>query len=809
MTLYSADSFDGRTSTTSLAQTNGAGTLDFLTWTQTTPSTWGTITNQAYTSVSTANDIAWVDIGQADHDVSITYAVVGATSAGLVFRFVDSANHWRFIQTSAGNAQLFLVTTANGAVQQGSNVSGGAAGNVLRAITFGNSIYCYRNNSLIFTAVSTTHNTATKVGMFITSSTAIRLDNFSASSPVVTQTATEVTRGTGTAIGPTLTNLSNGRAGIASGVGTAFSLASAVSFNLPLAEITTATLDAIVSQPTVAAPTPAGQHTNYSLIAVDQTGTRHAEFPQAVISQVTWELNAPGEATFSISIDDPNVEQLPLASGNVSPVREVQIWRNGHLMWWGIPLKRRLNAQTRVWEYSAAGLLWYFTRRYVGDANRGNFLTNPSAETGTSGWSPHNATLSVSTEQHLLRGHSFKVVGGSSNPCYIYSQQLIHGGGIGLALFLSAWCYLDGSTYVAGRQSDMGISCELFRSDPTTLAIKEARPAETPLNDTFPKNRWVRVGTHIWIPPNTTDIITVFLYTPPSTTVYWDALQLVAQDSLAFGGSPPDDGPFDQVTIAKTAVMYAQGKTSFAYDSVGVHNAKSYLNIGTTGALSGVQQQRIYMHSDHQPIYTGGDGSGILDEWPQRVDGFDFDIAVTPDARTFTTYYPKRGTNHTGLALEWGRNIATYDIEEDIGDAANQIVILGDSQGGFDAHDTTREEGGYSNPAALNGLTLEFVESAPTGAPVDTLDHLARVRGAQKESGSTIPSVTTVDGRNEAGDVVLQVIGVLQPGDTVPVRITDGSVQFNETYRVVHLVLDPQTDQMQVGLNKEGVGSPS
>lgn len=581
-------------------------------------------------------------------------------------------------------------------------------------------------------------------------------------------------------------------------------------FNLPLLQIQMNPAAVTFDQPTPPTATPAGHQTNYALIAVDQTGRRHAEFPQAVITQCTWELNGIGQASFSIPTNDPHIDQLPLANGGLTPVREVQIWRNGHLIWWGVPTKRRVDnssgSNAGLWQYTAESLLWYFKRRYIGMANRHNFLTNGSAEDGTTvPWVPHSTTIANVFSHPVLGNECFRLTGGGAQ-AYMSQFQLITSTGIGLALFLSAYVWVDSASFTT--MSFLAKSASLLRYTPGNATPIQESNATQPMNNRIPKDKWVRVAAVISIPPNLTEVIEVRLWEPPGCTVFWDAVELVVEESVAFGGPPPDNGPWDQVAIAKEVVRYAQGQGFFS-NQFGTPNGKSDLNIGIAGAPSGHPRYRIYFMSEHQKIYEGGAGNGVLDEWPSREAGFDFDIQITPTSRTFTTYYPHKGSTRDGLALEWGRNVSSYTIEESIENAANQIVELGSDTGSAtssaDPHHTSREEGGYSNPSSLGGLTLELVEHAPTSTPIDGLDGHATARGHALEQGVVIPNLTVYDVRDDDGTTLLPIIGVIDVGDIVPVRIDNGSVQVNDHYRIVHMALDPQTDTMQVATNLQDI----
>lgn len=175
--LLSADSFNRTDSTTSLGSTDGAGSLDPLTWTQ-DRGTWGIENNQAYTSAALSVSKATVDLALADVDLTVEVTVSNAQ--GLTFRYVDLNNYWYF--TVEGTSTTLNRVSA-GVDTLISTASSGGLG-PLRVIAVGAAIGCFRNGLLRHRTVDSAHQTATKHGLFNKAFTTNRLDNWSASTPV-------------------------------------------------------------------------------------------------------------------------------------------------------------------------------------------------------------------------------------------------------------------------------------------------------------------------------------------------------------------------------------------------------------------------------------------------------------------------------------------------------------------------------------------------------------------------------------------------------------------------------------------------
>lgn len=93
------------------------------------------------------------------------------------------------------------------------------------------------------------------------------------------------------------------------------------------------------------------------LYVVDRTGARIAPLPDARVDEMTWVLNEPGNMSFNIN---------PLAAG-ASAIdgirREIQVWIDDDLMWWGVPWSFIGNS-TEI-KIQCEGLLSLFTKRFI------------------------------------------------------------------------------------------------------------------------------------------------------------------------------------------------------------------------------------------------------------------------------------------------------------------------------------------------------------------------------------------------------------------------------------------------------------
>jgi hypothetical protein len=565
----------------------------------------------------------------------------------------------------------------------------------------------------------------------------------------------------------------------------------------------------------LAVATAVGATTLWEVIAVNMLGDTMASYPDALVGDVTWpSVSAPRSATFKIPLDAPDLDKLPLTGeGNAAappyPANEVQIWRNGFLLFWGPCVTRRANSKDRVWEYQAFDPLWYLLHRYVGQANRQNYLTNGNFY-DTSVWieaTPAGGSFSFGTDaaRYVDSPSSAQLSSGSPATKFIYQRFTKTSTPIGLALIVTAWVYID--TFVAPAPLNLGVML---------LRVGASGPGSSvviPIDATTARQQWVRLSGAINMPPSVTETIEVRLYSPVGT-VHYDAVTVVIEESLSLvdANSPGGTG-WDQVQIAQQSLRYLAGQWA-----VGPSYRKSRLEIAIAGADSGIKKSRVYQFFDHQPGYQGGEGSGILDEWVKAVDGFDYRIDITHYTRTFRTYYPAAGVTWSDAAI-----IFVYSVHETAGISDGEsigIVAWQEGQtiegsatdvceiGGWGSG-AGREEGGQSYDSMAD-LTLELVETAPQEAPVDLLNGIAGSRANQLAKVLRSTVLTMVEPRDPTtGEVSVPMIGVLMPGDFIPLIIVDGGMIIDNgagehTYRRVTQVSVNADDVLTVAIDDGG-----
>ena len=550
-----------------------------------------------------------------------------------------------------------------------------------------------------------------------------------------------------------------GPAVVFAGVGTFTPAPAGASIQVAFAGVGTFTIVA-PGVPTVAfagvgtfAAKPVGNQ--YQLFVADQYGSKFGEVANARIASFSYELNGVGAAAFTLATTDP-------AARFVHPGREIQIYRNGILIWAGPIVRPQAGLRETTWQ--CAGLAWYFGRRFMGRADRTNLLTNGDFEAGEANWAFQNGVShSLDTGLKVEGTQSLKLAGATANHSQYATQtmpawQQSHP--YGDALTTSVWVYIPSVGYLGGAVQDLGLVA-IHRD--SAGATKNAAYAE--IGDETEKDAWIPL--EVLLPAvKQDDTIEVRLF-PPHGTAYFDLVTLTAMESLSFWPGR------DVGVIIEGIVNYAQGRPTISGTFA---HGKSDLNINVATVTTGTVVNYSYQFAEHRNIFDA-----ILEFVRQGV----VDIDIDPATRTFTVYTPSKGSLF-GTTLELNTNLADFTWSWDGENAATSVVVLGPGDG------PDRPEGGASDTTALGGLTLEIVESAPDNVTVGQLD----ARATERLGVVSNPEIVEVTTLPDVG-----VIGNIAVGDTVPVNIDHGWVVINATYRVKEITINPQTDQATLALN--------
>lgn len=505
-----------------------------------------------------------------------------------------------------------------------------------------------------------------------------------------------------------------------------------------------------------------GVTSTWAVAAVDAaTGGSPVTLSGVAIQPVAFPLNAP--ATVDLEVLTSNSTAV---AEFLDETREVQISRDGDVLFWGPVVRAEIDDdRARI---QCADPRWYLTRRFFGKADRTNLLSNGDFEEGTTGWAATGLTPVIDPGRYVHGTRSVRLIGTAADHDNYLSQTYTHTHQFspeGDELTIAAEVWVSSADYAGDAGASLGLFAERHDSGGTLLDIGGDQADDHPalINAALAKDQWVHLETTM---PGVRegDTIKVFLY-PPFGTAWWDLVSLTLHESLSFLEQ-------DMATIIRGIVSYAQGGMGFSH-------GKSDLGIVVAAAPTGVTLSRSYQFDEHQNI---GDA---LDEFTRRRLGVDFTFDQA--SRTLTATHPQAGTTHTDLTLEYGVNLTKFRWSHDRTQKADQVVVLGPGDG------PDREEGGATGTPS--GPTLEDVTVAPDGTTVAELDQAA----TERLTILTHPEILEV--------TCVGVIGILNPGDWVPVTIAPIGLD-TVTYRAMTINVDPANDSADVTLNLRDPETP-
>jgi hypothetical protein len=531
----------------------------------------------------------------------------------------------------------------------------------------------------------------------------------------------------------------------------------------------------------------------YRVILVDPGGRTITELTSAKVDHVTWELNAPGEAVYRLPILHPEA----LDAKNRLLRCEVQVWRDGELIFWGIPVAMR--GDVAAAEFLAFGLLYYFATRYFGPvysnamppmAVNGTFEANPVS----SGWSPSSPAPTITPSTNRYSGSQcVRLTGGGSagTPYYIYQFVTMPTPARSqpLKVTASAWCYPEGIT--AYGIQDRGLEVQWNGATPPSQQWSL-------LNANVPDRRWTRMETSLDIPANAADTCTLALFAPLSGSVCWDQFRFTYEQKT--GAIAGEDWVDDYL---RRVFNYGAGNTGGGSTGPG----------GSTGSQTSwwganVLKSSLGMNFFPQSLAAGSvpidtfwpheDAGNILEamlEVPKR-DKADIEITWnrTGTSRGLTPFIPRKGSVKPALAVELRRNITAFSYDIDGRQSANDVRVVGRNSG------NTKEVGqaGGPFPATLGGTQFETIITPPQEVDGQGLIDTAVTAERQIHDPVILPTITAkaaglLDTTNVGGPLVV--------GDMIPVRMSYGAIQENDVRRVVKMTLKPATEEVELVLN--------
>lgn len=493
---------------------------------------------------------------------------------------------------------------------------------------------------------------------------------------------------------------------------------------------------------------PSGLH-DYEVIVCDKFGSAYGQIVTAVITDVEWELDDIGSVTFAYWVFDPSSAALPQSS--FPGGREIQIWRDQKLIWWGWPIDSSVDA-TAV-QVSCSGFFWAYNSRLFGPILN-NYLQNPNFQSSPTSFAPWaefgpgiSAEIADATGGFVLDGtFALRMQATGSASCGVTQEidmtAFTFDGGIdGLLFNFAVWVYVDdpGLAPVVGAAFNLGLWVNALDGSSDILAS-----CADSISDSTPKNQWFRLaGSFNW-PPGAT-ILQFNLFAPVGIT-YWNRADASYEEDVN-----PHGGVQDVTGIIEGITTYAQSPQT----------GKTDLNMAFAGADTEVDLLRQYPFSSNNNIFQA------IQEF-SSIGACDYEVTwdTTGHFRTFTVFPGQKGTvryNHP-LALDVGfvTSLAAAITGSQVGTAQR---VLGQGATGSSA------EIGYSAFPALIG------EGDGVGFPGSNLPRVL--------SGCTVTETTLIcPGGNftvdDVGQGLFDAIGFLAIGTVVLGILSDSEVLFND-----------------------------
>lgn len=528
------------------------------------------------------------------------------------------------------------------------------------------------------------------------------------------------------------------------------------------------------------------------------TGADVMEVGNAIPGNPVKELNEKGNRfSFSVPIGDPAINSIyPMYS-------EVKFFWGNKILWEGVVTAKKANNNNGMVEYSCKGLWFYLSKRTASRTPKKEFIENNSFQDGMTGWgvrgveTPNGPALtpsrSIVTEPRMSSNPNDKMAlklegRGQQHDGFVYQHfgwTVPTNRSEGDEFVLTAWVYIPSDTYYGPAYGARGLFMEIWsRTKPHQnpgLAAQGYKQvlasANTPIDDSTPKDKWIRMQTTITAPveysrigfsgwtPNPSPVTVSFRLYPPYGVAIWDEITLTYNERLVYKS-------VDQSTIVRELVELAQDEDY----------GKSDLRITPFFYRTGIKRTHTYLFSDRTPI------DEILEDYTNYERGIDVEILSSGGSRYLIGHYPHRGQYKAKYALETGRNVADFDFVSDGEDIGNQIVVRSD----FD--DAGREEGVFSEVGGTStyqgGLVLETIYDATPGSAITSLYDQAK-RGHRRYSEPY--DALRLRCYNHS---TMELWFNLQEGDETWVHVSKGQFDASGRYRIIKKELDTDTSEV-------------
>lgn len=538
-----------------------------------------------------------------------------------------------------------------------------------------------------------------------------------------------------------------------------------------------------------------------TLRVIDRPATVAATLTDAKILAVSKTRNGWGRIRFSIPHDHADATE-------VTKLREVR-WEfdpdnsstdAADTVWWGVIIDITDTPSEIIAE--AVSLEWYFSRRFVGDADRTNLLANGDFTGGILGQSPppswtesgaslnaYNSTTITpqvgtfgceitSTARDTDTRSDGQPVDSPTSPGDYHGRDESLQQSVTLTtsnlVVVKGWYFIrDDATFgYGGKPFDRrGLFAEIRDASSNLVSVEFA-----PIDDNTPRNEWQRAEFMIFGGQNTYTL-NVRLYGPggggsPATSgIVWDSVGAYLMESLSFA-----DGT-DVVDIIEGLIAHAQD-TTFGKDDLSIDPDPANSASGTTMPLI------AYQHADHAPIWDA-----VLSYCAPLADP-GVNISVTWNSLA-TLRYITIDTPPTSstVSLTLGSNVIDVEHWGRAGEVSTRVLALGPGSG------PDREEASASDTSNYGGLILERLEHLSDEIPIRLYQDAADGLVAEHAGGEDIYRFRLADSDRVSGSWFTAI----NPGDLIDFTGTWGTYSHTATnMRVLSVELDPTAKVVMV-----------
>jgi hypothetical protein len=496
----------------------------------------------------------------------------------------------------------------------------------------------------------------------------------------------------------------------------------------------------------------------------DKTGNQLVELENANVSEVVWELNQAGSASFDIPVDDP-----------------------------------------KLTSYGAINLL---------NANQAN-----GGEAGTtSGWVTFGTNVIASSTEQILSGtRSIKLT--YQNDLRLSNMSPPLSLAAGEIYYLSFWIYIP-ATWTAGAvfpATDAGGGNEwaVLSIQPVDMTKKGVwqycvyalRPPTTGNWNVLFRAVTATAGQFVYVDQLQVEKDRVTEWAAGGTTrptIFYprgaiDEIQIWEEDQLLWWGILESLSMNKSTLGVKCAGLLAYmfkrfvTNASLTYTSidqfliawnlflVAQTGADKDFNIdNATYANSGKTRSRFYDRAEHANMFD------LLQEFPKLELGFDFEIEIDGTGqRLFHPYHPQKGSFKGAFPFEWGVNIDDFEGIEDFVEMANLAYATGGTSG-----DVKFEANYRDNAAAARDGEMQTIISEGSQSDVTELSEIAQKEVERRKDPVKLPTITTY--ARVPTDLLMNVF----TGDTVQTRIDHGRAQFMDVLRVNKKTWKPSEEKI-------------